>query len=191
MFKIYNTELEYFYHSYNSTKHNERCVEVSLAFDFLKRFKYESVIEIGAVVPYYCDNIIHTVYDIVDPYEKCIRTDLTKTNFSFDNLNVLSISTIEHIGNGDYGLEIDRNAGIIFLKKIINESKNYLITFPWGYNKLFDNQILENKINFTLVKRISEFEWIHDITNNIDDILYNYPYSNGNSVILITNIKYN
>ena len=190
MFKIYNTELDYFYHYYNNTKYNERSVEIPLAFDFLKRFNDKNAIEIGAVVPYYCDNIIHDVYDIADPYEKCIRTDLTKTNFSFENLNVLSISTIEHIGNGDYGLEIDRNAGIIFLKKIINESKNYLITFPWGFNKSFDNQILDNKINFTLIKRVSEFEWMHDITNNVDDILYNHPYCCGNSVILITNIKY-
>ena len=189
MFKIYNTQLEYFYHSYNKTKNNERCVEVSLGFDFLKRVNNENVIEIGAVIPYYSENIIHDVYDIIDPYDKCIRVDLTKTDFSFIGYNVLSISTIEHIGKGDYGLEVDNDIGIIFLKKIIKESKNYLITFPWGYNKIFDEQIIKEKIEFTLIRRVSEFVWEHDITNNVDNILYNHPYCYGNGIILITNIS--
>ena len=189
MFKIYNTELEYFHHSYNNTKSNERCVEVSLGFEFIKKLNCQNIIEIGAVMPYYCDIITHKVYDIIDPYQNCIRSDLTKTNFSFIDLNVLSISTIEHIGNGDYGLDVDQSSAIVFLKKIINESKNYLITFPWGYNKVFDEQILKEKIDFILMKRSSEFVWEHDITNNVSDIVYGNPYICGNGVIIITNMS--
>ena len=190
MFKINNTVFEYFYHLYNDTKNNERCVEVPIGFYFLDMFENSSIIEIGAVMPYYSSVTFHRVYDIIDSYENCIRDDLTKINFSFYGLNVLSISTIEHIGKGDYGLEVNDEIGINFLKKIINESKNYLITFPWGYNKNFDSKILQNNIDFILIKRISEFEWKIDDTKDISNIQYNNPYSYGNSVILITNLKF-
>ena len=190
MFKIHNILFEYFYHSYNDTKNNERCVEIPFGFYFLNKFKFDTVIEIGAVMPYYSDIVLHKIYDIIDPYDKCIRDDLTKINFSFNDLNVLSISTIEHIGKGDYGLDVDDDSGINFLKKIINESKNYLITFPWGYNKNFDERVLQNNIDFILIRRISEFKWEIDNTKDISNIKYNSPYSYGNSVILITNLNF-
>jgi hypothetical protein len=190
MFNIHSTTFKYFDHSYNNTKFNERCVEIPLGFYFLNTFDVNSIIEIGAVMPYYSNNIVHKVYDIIDPYDKCIRDDLTKINFSFNDINVLSISTIEHIGKGDYGLDVDNESGITFLKKIIQESKNYLITFPWGYNKNFDEQILQNNINFILIKRVSEFDWKVVTNDNVNNIQYNTPYSCGNSVVLITNLKF-
>lgn len=189
MFKINQIEFEYFDHSYNSTITNERCVEVPLGFYFLDKFDRNKIIEIGAVTPYYTNCVYHKVYDVYDPYDKSDRTDLTESDFSFDGYNVLSISTIEHIGFGDYGLPKDDFKALKFLKRIINESRNYLITFPWGYNKIFDNQFLDSKINFSLMKRVSQNEWVIDSSKNLENVVYNHPYVCGNALLVITNIK--
>lgn len=81
----------------------ERCLEIAIAKIWLKK-NAKNIIEIGAVTLYYF-KIIH---DVCDPADSHQNVNLKTSMFDIDLVgkNVLSISTIEHIGIGDYGVPI-------------------------------------------------------------------------------------
>jgi hypothetical protein len=116
----------------------ERCLELAIAELWLKKYSNEDTCEIGAVTPYYWKNRVKNVVDPVDPHKAVtIRGSL----FSLDltNKSVLSLSTIEHIGTGDYSVPVNPNeTAIKAFEKIVKESKRCLITFPTGWNKELD-----------------------------------------------------
>ena len=64
-------------------------------------------------------------------------------------MNVLCISTIEHIGTTDYATNerqniVDKNAAINALKQILDDGENCLISIPIGYNHFLDSWLEEN-----------------------------------------------
>ena len=64
-------------------------------------------------------------------------------------MNVLSISTIEHIGTTDYATNerqniVDEDAAINALKQILDDGEECLVSFPVGYNKYLDDWVEEN-----------------------------------------------
>lgn len=116
----------------------ERSIELALAKEWLKN--KSDFIEIGAVTPYYQD--IYIPHDVIDPMDSHKLVNIKKSMFEKDlkDSNILSISTIEHIGTNDYGLH-QKETAIDAFNKIINESKTCFITFPLGYNKTLDDFI--------------------------------------------------
>ena len=102
------------------------------AQDFLNKFNFDCI-EIGAVMPHY-NYIAKLVIDPRDDYQNCYK--INALDYSYFNENVLSISTIEHFKIDEFN-RTDYDS-ITCLCKIINESKNYLITWPIGYNKILD-----------------------------------------------------
>lgn len=170
---------------YNNPKITERTIELPLADYFINRNK-NNLIEIGAVSPYYF-NISHKVVDLYDTHEKAVNIDAMNIDYTF--MNVLSISTIEHVGNGDYKGEVSDKLAFELLLKIIKESNEYLLTIPLGYNKILDKKIEDNKISSIVLKRINaNNEWAitKDAFNTFE---YGKPYSFANAICLITNIK--
>lgn len=117
-------------------KLTERSVELAIARMWIELHKTD-LIEIGAVTPYYFPRVIK---DIVDPTDnnKLVTQHKSIFEINLENKNVISISTVEHIGTGDYGLKEELNS-INAIEKIMKESKHYLITYPIGYNKLLDD----------------------------------------------------
>lgn len=135
--------------SYNcGFRHNrmtERCLEMAIAKVWLTKNK-KNVVEVGAVSPYYFSNLTH---DVCDPSDTHGRVNLKTSMFNVDlkNKNVLSISTIEHIGTGEYGVPIDESeSAILALEKIVNESQKCLITFPIGANKDLEQYVFQNQL---------------------------------------------
>lgn len=118
----------------------ERSVELSLSDEWLEA--RDNVIEIGAATPYYWP---HRVRDIVDPADTHKLVNIKKTLFDVDltGKNVLSISTLEHIGSGEYGLEKQPQAAFLALEKIVKESQHAFITIPAGYNPALDDYVLK------------------------------------------------
>ncbi|MFX8585760.1 hypothetical protein ABTM35_19870, partial [Acinetobacter baumannii] len=51
--------------------------------------------------------------------------------------NVLSISTVEHIGEQRYGMN-ETATPMQGLEKLFRECARYLVTFPAGYNQTLD-----------------------------------------------------
>lgn len=122
----------------------ERALELALAKEWTSKLNGE-YIEIGAVTPYYeTDFSHHSVIDPTDPHEK---VDIKKSLFECEYFgkNVLSISTIEHVGTGDYGLTKAEDCTVA-LNKILKESRSCFISFPMGYNKKLDNYVMERFI---------------------------------------------
>ena len=148
---------DYFHHPYGHTWNTEREIEIAIALRWLERNR-QDVVEIGAVMPYYQNNVKHEVIDPYDP-KATIRDFMENQDLML--MNVLSISTIEHIGLTDYATNerqniVDEDAAINALKQILDDADNCLVSFPVGYNKCLDNWVEENlnKLNCFAYKKI-------------------------------------
>ena len=103
------TNEDLYFSPYNVTWENERCVELALAFRWIEEKEASNIVEIGAVMPYYDENpytphmgkIIFT-HDVIDPYDERATIRDFMENHDLSMKNVLTISTIEHIGTTDY-----------------------------------------------------------------------------------------
>jgi hypothetical protein len=146
-YKLDGAWYTYFFHDFNcghaNSKRTERTVELALADYWLN--KVENVCEVGAVSPYYWPNRIH---EIVDPGDKHpqVTSKVSLFDCNFRNRNVLSISTVEHVGTGEYGISETRTAGEA-ITKIVNESSKCLITVPLGWNSFLDHFLRSDNLN--------------------------------------------
>ena len=113
----------------------ERSIELAVADRFLVE-KGREVVEIGAVTPYYWPLRVTTIIDPADPHpdvtDRCSWED-----WSVDGRPILSISTFEHMGTGEYGL-IAKTSAQDALAKLLASPADFLISFPPGYNSTFD-----------------------------------------------------
>ena len=127
----------------------ERSLELALAKEWESRLNDE-YIEIGAVTSYYgADFQRHSVIDPADTHEKVNIKD-SLFNYNFSGKNVLSISTIEHVGTGEYGLTKAEDC-IDALNKILKESKACFVSFPMGYNKKLDTYAIGGGLSEWLI----------------------------------------
>lgn len=186
-FEFDGKEYVLYEHSYNcgytNTRMTERSVELALAEEYLHNCKND-VIEVGAVTPYYFFD--KKIIEIVDPTDLHERVNARKSLFEcdFEGKNVLSISTIEHVGTHDYGMNEEKNV-IDALTKITSEAASCLITAPLGYNVLLDNWIKDNKSNpmIKIMKRGMNNHWAEVDLLDDEDIIYGPLWANGLVVI--------
>jgi hypothetical protein len=198
---------DYFHHKYCQTWNTEREIEIAVSLRWLKE-NPKDVVEVGAVIPYYQNKIEHEVIDPYDP--KATIVDFME-NQDLLMMNVLSISTIEHIGTTDYATNerqniVDKNGAIVALKQILDDADNCLVSFPVGYNKYLDAWVEENldKLNCFGYKKIM-YSVMDSETNTPDGVksLWNYyedvksikgekyrePFPAGNYVLFIEGWK--
>lgn len=175
-----------FEHSFNCGYYQglmtERSIELSIATDWIE--KHDNIIEIGAVTPYYI-NSPH-IRMIVDPTDKhrAVTHQSSLFELQLKEQNVLSISTVEHIGTGDYGFH-EAKSSIDALNKIRKEAASYLITVPLGYNPLLDCWISDNLNQpdiYVLVREIGNCWKELDLSQGLPEILYG-PWANGLAII--------
>jgi hypothetical protein len=119
----------------------ERSVELAIADCWLQDVDRVSLIEVGAVTPYYWP---HRVPNVVDPYDPHPLVTIRESILDIDlsARPVLSISTFEHIGRGDYGLPQDPQLVLRSLEKLFAESPRFLVTVPRGFNATLDEYLL-------------------------------------------------
>jgi hypothetical protein len=178
------TPSEYYDHPYNDTLHCERAVELPLAFNYLDWVSKQGrmACEIGAVTPYYRP----AGYDVIDPCDQYGTIKLTAEDYCFKNRDVLSISTIEHFGFGDYGLPLDPPLAFNQLKRIFDECLSCFITWPIGYNKFFDKQVqLAQSFKYFFYVKTSDnpLNWMFSYHN---DCFFDYTYGpRGNCIICV------
>lgn len=142
----------------------ERCLEVPIAKIWLEKMKGRgNIIEIGAVTPYYF-NVFHDVCDPADDH-RSVNFKVSMFDLDLRDRNVLSISTIEHIGTGQYGLQAKKGeSAVSALEKILNESQKCLITFPVAQNKELDEYVLNEKF-LNLHKNITVTFFVREYGN--------------------------
>lgn len=195
-FKIDGKRYELFEHSFNCGyicgRMTERSVEISLALEYLKNIRRGGAIitEIGAVTPYYFYD--SRISDIIDPTDSHDRVNHKDTMFAFDltGKNILSISTVEHIGTNDYGMAEKRNV-IDAIEKIMNEADSYLITAPTGYNEVLDNWVKEHRYDskVKVLKRGINNHWVEVEPDNFENIPYTPLWANGLIIIRSWGVK--
>lgn len=135
---------ELFCHRYNCGwppgRMTERSVELAIADSWLSEREGSRICEIGAVTPYYWPGRIKTIVDPVDPHQ-LISHRRPVSEVGLSGYAVLSISTFEHIGTGDYELEHNADELNDAFDQVIAEASDFLITVPIGYNEHCDEYV--------------------------------------------------
>ena len=135
-----------FCHSHNCgwppSRMTERSVELALADRWLSNVS-GPVIEIGAVTPYYWPGRVGRVVDPADEHplvtDRVSLFDIDTTGF-----NVLCLSTLEHIGSGEYAQPVDAKGPTKALAHLTKNCRDYLITTPFGYHPDVDASIFND-----------------------------------------------
>lgn len=130
---------------------SERAIEVPIGLKFLEEHNSKRVLEVGNVLQQYIQQPIYGTWDILDKFEVypgVINIDLMEYNPEEKYDAIVSISTVEHIGqrkdpSGSYGEEdINRDRetplkAIVQIYNLLKEGGHALITVPFG--KLIDH----------------------------------------------------
>lgn len=177
-------QLPLLYLKYRNSIRSERIIEMALGKVFLDL--YRDVVEVGAVTPYYSEFVTSpdTVIDITD---KKATLKINAFDFDYTDKNVLSISTVEHVGTGDYGIK-ERRTGEELIDKIIKESNKYLITFPIGYNFELDKVLDKYEADYFI--KIAQNFWISSTKEKALTYSYGSPFKWGNALVVIHNIDF-
>jgi hypothetical protein len=122
----------------------ERTVELALADRWLTLVSPDRVTEIGAVTPYYWPRRIADVVDPADPHPLVTRK-ASIFDVSLAGRSVLSISTFEHIGIGDYGLPPDAELAFQAVRKLVAEAPVFLVTIANDYHRALDDYIFSRR----------------------------------------------
>lgn len=170
---------------------SERAIEVPLVIDFLSNcVRAKPVIEFGCVLPYYIlKRRNHIVYDLADQHPDNVRRDIR--TLTDDDLRgvVISISTLEHIGTGEYGIKASDVSAVDVLKRIIANAKSYFITFPLGCNKTLDDFVANaTDLNEKYVTRAAtdSNDWMVVEKADLTDVMKRYgTYLRANTICVL------
>jgi hypothetical protein len=174
---------------YNNPWQNERNVELPILFKAINKFNSlnYSILEVGAVSPYY-DFVMHDICDPGDDKAN-IKIDVALLTEEYDA--VVSISTIEHIGEDEYGVKGAKFNSIGALKHLNKlAKKELLITFPIGYNKQLDYYVFSGQTNLN-VNYIQRGDRDNIYWAEVDQSVamycsYNEPFLYGNCVCILS-----
>ena len=140
-FTVDGHAVRHFIHRYNAFfppyRMTERTVELALADIFLRAMRGKRVVEIGAVTPYYWPDRIGTVVDPADDHA-AVTDHVGWEAWETSGEVLLSMSTFEHIGSGEYGLAPDPDATRHAIDKLLGCGCEFLMTYPAGYNPALD-----------------------------------------------------
>jgi len=191
-FTLNDHQYRYFYHPFNETWRNERCVELPIIREEVEKVDAERVLEFGNVLAHY-----YPVYhDIVDKHEKgdgVINSDIVdfQTPKVYDL--IVSISTIEHVGfneekyvQNETVLQPEKPLHVIHkLKGMLSQKGKCIVTMPVGYNPVLDRLLEEDDGTlFTYryyLKRISRSNrWVETKKEDIHNTKYGFPFLSAN-----------
>ncbi len=192
-------KVPFFQHTYNCGflpyRLTERGLEIAITQIWLRNTDGK-VVEIGAVTPYYWKGAVDDVCDPADQHE-AVNLKTSMFNLDLTGKNVLSVSTIEHIGLGEYGVPIQtRETAVLALDKILKESKTCLVTFPVGYNLELDNYVIRKEF-YDLYKNITLTFYVRNTVDNnfVEEkdfeVVRKTPYGprTANAVVIIEKTK--
>lgn len=154
----------YFYHSHNcghpaDLRRTERTVEVGVARQWMQGLDGPPI-EIGAVTPYY----FKYVQEIVDPADDKATDRRSLFEVDVTGRDVLSLSTIEHVGGDQYGLRESKTPLDAF--RHLSKANRFLISFPYGWPNA------ENLQKYILDQReqlAQEGVKVHTVTRQSDE----------------------
>ncbi|MFA5154712.1 MAG: hypothetical protein WC554_19355 [Clostridia bacterium] len=174
---------------HNWAAYNERAIEVPLGISFLNRHGPNTV-EVGAVLSYYKERGI-IQHPIIDLYDIADTLKVSATEYSYLGKDVLSISTLEHLGKGDFGEVTSDKLPKLFWERM-RYARTYLITSPLGYNSISDSLIFEadQRGVFYLKKLDINNNWGYSNLEEAKELKYGEPFGWANGLAVVTNDLY-
>ena len=143
-FELDGIRIPHFVHRYNAyhppLRMTERTIELALADIYLRMRGTHDVAEIGAVTPYYWQGRIDQIVDPTDTHHR-VTHHQSWADWSGSGEAILSISTFEHIGAGEYGLPANPEESRAAIAKLIDHHESFLVTYPAGYNPALDRHV--------------------------------------------------
>lgn len=140
-FEFDGDQIPYFIHPYNDTASNERSVEIALA----KKWHVQSprCLEVGRVLPHY-GFTHHTVVDKTEPGGVLQDIFDYSPGKKFDA--IISISTLEHIGEDYESPHGDAVEALAKVKSLLAPGGQLFCTFPLGFNKVLDEALADGPL---------------------------------------------
>lgn len=194
-FAFQGSRYHYFFHKYNTTWRNERCVEIPIIWKTLGGCQNGEILEVGNVLSHYYP-VKHDIVDKYEVFDGVINQDVVDFLPSKRYDLVVSISTMEHVGWDE-----DPRAQSNILEepvKILNAldnlqgclapGGNMVITFPVGYNPRLDKSLAEGRIGFTkrlCMMRVSRNRWVEADWATCREARYGVPYTGANALVVL------
>ena len=139
---------DYFYHRWNLTWRNERCVELPIVLDAVQKCDPPNVLEIGAVLRHYT-NATWTVVDKFELASGVINQDIEnyKPGKKYDL--IVSISTLEHVGFDDEVKDTNKINRVMahIASNLLSSGGTFLFTVSLGYNFDLDAKLHTDVFN--------------------------------------------
>ena len=188
-FTFHEHEFEYFYAHYNVTWCNERCVEVPIGRDYLKRFIGREVLEVGNVLSHYGASS----HGVLDKYERghgIVNADIVDYQPDRPPDLILSLSTFEHIGfdddaEGSSGEKIQ--AAIAACRRLLAPGGLLAFTVPLGYNpdldRLIEQDALGQDRGWFLLRRGTR-DWAEASRGDALGTTYGRPFPYANALYI-------
>jgi hypothetical protein len=189
IFELQGSRYSYFFHSYNTTWINERCVEIPFVRNEIENVPSNSILEVGNVLNHY-HRMSHEVLDKYELGKNVINQDVcdfTPVN-RYDR--IVSISTFEHIGFDDHS--DGTSAGKIqhALEKTrswLRPGGRFIMTATLGYNQGFDDLVRQGLCHgssLLFMKRVGRSEWRECSGGDVLNAKYSQPFPYGNALVI-------
>ena len=184
-----DTTLRYFYHRYNCTWANERCVEIPIACHYLTKCDPNDTLEVGNVLSHYF-TVPHQVVDKFERGEGVINCDILDFKPDRRFQLIISISTFEHIGLDDStseGSRIKIPQAMAACRALLAPSGKLLITAPIGYNHELDNMITDGTLGPKqqwFLRRVGQLKWTTSDWSSVANCRYGTPYPYANAIMV-------
>jgi SAM-dependent methyltransferase len=150
-FTFQGKSYRYFYHRYNYTWLNERCVEIPIVRERLDKAPPNRTLEVGNVLSHY----LPVEHDIIDKYESApgvISEDVVSFQPDKRYDLIVSISTLEHVGWDEERRQPTKSIDAIAnLKSLLAPGGHILFTVPVGYNSELDRAIAAHALGLTQI----------------------------------------
>jgi len=182
---------DYFYHHYNMTILNERFIEVPIVKEYLNDYIGENILELGNVMSHYFEvkKDFSQNYTIVDKYETApgiLNEDIIGYHPQKPFNLILSISTIEHVGQDE--TPADPKKADFAIKKIrgmLAPGGTFVCTIPVGYNKNLEKTMYNLFDDIYCLRRVSkDNRWEECEPNDLENIEYGTPFNAANAIVV-------
>jgi len=189
-FEFQGRQYLYFDNPYNTTRLNERAVEVPLIMRYVQEAEGKSILEIGNVLSHYYS----FPHDVVDKYEKTpgvINQDALTYSPKKKYDLIISISTIEHIGWDEFPRKANKIPKTLqHLKTLLKKDGQIVFTVPVATNDYLDKMLHDHSLPLTdmrcLKRMTANNQWVEKSWEQIRYCLYDTPFQNANGLVVGT-----
>lgn len=147
-FRWHDLTLPYWDHEHNNTRNNERAVELPAAAWWLGQLPPDAHagqhvgLEVGNVLAHYGAPPRRRVVDLTEVAEGVDNIDVADVRGQYPW--IISISTIEHVGQMDYAdtpVPMAATNALLHLRDLLIPGGRMLVTVPLGWNRDLDADI--------------------------------------------------